>query len=261
MKKSLLALLGASLLYLPGAAFAGSTTEGLMYEGPPESFLLPGDYALGPTSPGKWGSSVMGTGATITWSLMSGGVSCTAEDAGCTTTALSSFMPAGYLTEIQNALAAWSAVANVTFVQVPDDGAAFNAPTASGDIRFGGHAFDGALGVLAHCYYPPANGNTAAGDCHFDSGETWKLGVSGGTGISIFQVAAHEIGHALGLAHSTDINALMYPYYSEAFTGPQADDIAGIQAIYGAPIGLPEPGSLSLLAVGLWGLARRRQAA
>ncbi len=28
------------------------------------------EYVLGPTTPGKWGSPVFGTGATISWSLM-----------------------------------------------------------------------------------------------------------------------------------------------------------------------------------------------
>ena len=32
-------------------------------------------FVLGPTSPGKWGPPVMGTGATITWSVMGGGLS------------------------------------------------------------------------------------------------------------------------------------------------------------------------------------------
>lgn len=237
MKKTLLALLGAGLMYLPSMASA---------------------YVLGPTTPGKWGSSTMGTGATITWSLMPTGTSCAAEGAGCTITALEDFMAPGYLTQIQNAFAAWSSVANITFVQVADDGAAVDGPTASGDIRLGGHAFDGVFGVLAHCFYPPANGSTAAGDCHFDTDETWDFDFDG-TGINLFQVAAHEIGHALGLGHTDVPNSLMNAFYSEAFSGPQADDIAGAQYIYGAPLSsVPEPASLSLLAFGLYGMFSRR---
>ena len=106
-------------------------------------------FVLGGTVPGKWGPPVMGTGATVTWSLMGTGTSCAAEFAGCTITSFADFMPAGYLTQVSNAFAAWSAVANITFVQVADDGAAFNAATASGDIRLGGHTFDGASGILA----------------------------------------------------------------------------------------------------------------
>lgn len=51
---------------------------------------------------------------------------------------------------------------------------------------------------------------------------------------NLYRVAAHELGHSLGLSHSTDIGALMYPSYT--FSGDvqlAQDDIDGIQAIYG----------------------------
>jgi hypothetical protein len=83
----------------------------------------------------------------VTWSLMNTGTSCAVEFAGCTITALSGFMPVGFLAEVNAAFAAWAAVADLTFIQVADDGAAFNAATTSGDIRIGGHAFDGAGGT------------------------------------------------------------------------------------------------------------------
>ena len=47
-------------------------------------------------------------------------------------------------------------------------------------------------------------------------------------------VAIHEIGHALGLAHSRDRAARMYAYYTDSEQpGLSQDDIEGIQAIYG----------------------------
>jgi len=136
-------------------------------------------------------------------------------------------------------------------------GEAFNAPGTSGDIRLGGHAFDGPSGTLAHGYYPPANGDTAAGDIHFDQDENWKLGW-GGPGFNIYQVLTHELGHALGLAHSSVPNSLMNPYYSEAFMGPQADDIAGMQYIYGVAV-VPEPSTWALFGLGIAALALGRK--
>ena len=220
-------------------------------------------YVLGPTTPGKWGSAVMGTGATVTWSYMNSGVSCAAESAGCLISSFASFMPPGFGAQVQNAFDAWSAVANLTFVFVAaDNGVAFDAPGTNADIRIGGHAFDGPNGVLAHGFYPPDNGASAAGDIHFDTTESWDLNQAG-AGIDLFTVMAHELGHALGLDHTSVPNSLMNAIYSEAFVGLQSDDVAGMQFIYGAPVStnVPEPATLALVGLALVGMSLRRRSA
>ena len=211
-------------------------------------------YVIGPTFPGKWGAPGFGTpGGIVTWSLMGTGVDLSSESAGVNT-ALSAFMPAGFKAEIEAAFGAWSSVADITFMEVADLGEAFDTSGGSGDIRIGGHAFDGSGGTLAHGYFPPVNGVTAAGDIHFDIAETWKIGFGGG-GFDIFQVAAHEIGHAIGLHHTGVASSLMNPFYSEAFTGLQADDIAGAQFIYGPAVtAVPEPRTIMLLGIGVLGM-------
>lgn len=51
---------------------------------------------------------------------------------------------------------------------------------------------------------------------------------------NLYRVAAHELGHSLGLFHSTDIGALMYPNYMyDGHVQLSQDDINAIQAIYG----------------------------
>ncbi|XP_078401959.1 collagenase 3-like [Cetorhinus maximus] len=133
-------------------------------------------------------------------------------------------------TAISLALKVWSDVTPLTFVRLY---------TREADIMIlfarGSHGdfgpFDGEGGVLAHAFAPA---NNIGGDTHFDDDERWTLSSNG---VNLFLVAAHEFGHALGLGHSKDRSALMFPIYSyvntKGFRLPD-DDVRGIQAIYGA---------------------------
>ena len=133
--------------------------------------------------------------------------------------------------EVERAFQVWASYANVSFSAGQVQGA-----VRSIDILFASRAhgdaypFDGPGGVLAHTFYPaPLNGEPIAGDMHFDAAENWHAGTS----VDLFSVALHETGHALGLGHSGNPGAVMYPYYRIA-DGADRDDIAGIQALYGA---------------------------
>jgi len=138
--------------------------------------------------------------------------------------------------EVERAFQTWATYANVTFSPAQAQGA-----VRSIDILFasGAHGdaypFDGPGGVLAHTFYPaPINSEPIAGDMHFDADESWSVG----TNTDLFSVALHETGHALGLGHTSDPGAVMYPYY-QMQTGLTSDDIAGIQALYGPAVAPP----------------------
>ncbi|KAM9801519.1 collagenase 3-like [Neosynchiropus ocellatus] len=128
---------------------------------------------------------------------------------------------------IRNALTVWSNVTPLKFKKLYQGNAdimiSFGAKE-HGDYN----PFDGPNGLLAHAY-PPGQG--IGGDTHFDEDEQWT---KDSTGYNLFIVAAHELGHALGMSHSSDPGALMYPVYSYTKGYPLSeDDIDGIQALYG----------------------------
>ncbi|KAJ0063623.1 hypothetical protein NL108_004463 [Boleophthalmus pectinirostris] len=100
------------------------------------------------------------------------------------------------------------------------------------------YPFDGAGGVLAHANSP---GRGQGGDTHFDDDETWTLTQRG---VNLLLVAAHEFGHALGLDHSRDKRALMFPTYQYVNTNGYRlpdDDRRGVQALYGSRTPDPKP--------------------
>ena len=136
---------------------------------------------------------------------------------------------------LQQAFATWSEVTPLKFTEaIGLTPAEFLIAWVIGD-HGDGFPFDGPGHVLAHAFFPPPVNPSPgiAGDVHFDDAETWMDGDAGG--IDLLSVAIHELGHALGLRHSTDPNAIMFPTYSGPRHELGEDDIAGIQSIYGKP--------------------------
>ena len=135
----------------------------------------------------------------------------------------------------EKAAALWSAYANINLALVPDNGAPIGATGNQqddpnfGDIRFA--MIPQQSGTLAYAFLPPPfNGGSDAGDIVFNSNIAWQVN----NNYDVETVAFHEIGHALGLEHSSTSSALMYAYYNGIKQLPTADDISGIQSIYGA---------------------------
>jgi len=248
-------------------------------------FPTPTKWEPGPNSARVGG---FGTGGGATWSLIGAGVS----DASGTdphtetevdpetmqetvtvheTTSLGSLIPgvsemtiAGL---IDSSLDIWASHSQFTNLgQVMDGGAGFGAPESEdghiGDIRVGAIHFDGPSGVLAHAYQPGTaaifSNGTLGGDVHLDNDENWTLDGIGG--FDLATVLLHELGHSLGLGHSDDIMSVMFPFYQGVRLQLAADDIAGIQTIYGPSIvPLPASAILFLSAIGVLGFFGRRR--
>ena len=140
---------------------------------------------------------------------------------------------------VRRAFALWAQQTALTFTEVTDNNADIVIGWAAGD-HGDGDPFDGPGDILAHASFPNPYDNSQV-FLHFDDDERWVDSET--RNVDLLTVAAHEIGHTLGLAHSNDPDALMFPSYSgpRRFLGD--DDIAGVQSLYGvasAPQPAPE---------------------
>ncbi|KAF5177293.1 Metalloendoproteinase 4-mmp [Thalictrum thalictroides] len=96
-----------------------------------------------------------------------------------------------------------------------------------------GEPFDGVLGVLGHAFSPQS------GRFHLDAAETWAIDLGSEKAmdaVDLESVMTHEIGHVLGLAHSSVQEAVMYPSLSPRTkkVNLRLDDVKGVQALYGS---------------------------
>ena len=137
---------------------------------------------------------------------------------------------------IRRAFALWADQTALTFTEVTSNDADIVIGWAVRD-HGDGDPFDGPGDVLAHASFPNPYDNSQV-FLHFDDDERWVD--SDTRDVDLLTVAAHEIGHTLGLAHSDDPNALMFASYSGPRRFLGADDIAGVQSLYGVD-SAPEP--------------------
>ena len=95
-------------------------------------------------------------------------------------------------------------------------------------------SFDGPGGIIAHASYPKQR-SPFKSFIHFDGDEQWTVSDGTSNKYSLLPVALHEVGHVLGLKHSSDRNSVMYEFYNKKSSSIQLDDddVNGIQRMYG----------------------------
>lgn len=138
-------------------------------------------------------------------------------------------VPASFESEIAGAFKLWSDVADIGFQRVANGSPA--------GITFTLGPLDGAGGTLGLANYAFSNGIITSARITFDTAEGWRASGSnvvtaGGTDISL--IAAHEIGHAIGLDHYNAEPAVMNAVLTPQVTGLTGSDIAGVRALYPA---------------------------
>ncbi|MGI9458092.1 MAG: matrixin family metalloprotease, partial [Aeoliella sp.] len=128
---------------------------------------------------------------------------------------------------VEDAFRVWSEVAPLHFTEVADEGGPVRTgeyPDGQfGQIRFSHRRINGPdpptgnPTTKAVAWFPSTVGNRAA-DIHFDNGDPWQV-VGTTREPDVLGAAIHEIGHALGLTHSTLDDANMY-WIFERHAGP-----------------------------------------
>lgn len=134
--------------------------------------------------------------------------------------------------EVARALQSWANVSNLNFHFVPDDGSAQGtAGLAQGDSRFGDIRIGGysmGSGILGLGWNP--GGTTTAGDVTLNTSAAFPIGSI----PDLASVVMHEAGHGIGFNHSLTHPSVMEGGLWGTYSAPYADDIAGVQAMYGA---------------------------
>ena len=142
------------------------------------------------------------------------------------------------------AIDAWNvALGRIQLAAVPDSSFAQGKQNGRNDIFFGtdayGYAFE--TTTLAVTTWWQRLGRITEADITFNSGQKWDSyrGESKARVYDLRRVAAHELGHVLGLGHPDEngqtVRALMNSKIGD-LDAPAVDDIQGVMALYGTPV-------------------------
>ena len=172
----------------------------------------------------KWESSAGAPAQVITWSF--------ASQPGSAADPFSGFISSQYEATVQKAIAAWSAASGLAFVQVADSSAT--------DIRIGWGDFETQQsGVLGYTSYQQNNGAIQPGaiirlEDPTENAIVLKNGDDfyQGTDATLYQVALHEIGRALGFSDNSDQMSVLYPVSGQNNRQLDPNDAAGAQSLY-----------------------------
>lgn len=123
---------------------------------------------------------------------------------------------------IRSAFEAWDKVTGIDFIEVSD--------SINSDIRLGEAYIDGSPSVgtstlgIARTWFVGSTIDTSAIIFDFDARSSTDV---------LYWTALHEIGHAMGIDHSSSTSDIMNGFRNPRVTGLSKDDIAAAQSLYG----------------------------
>jgi hypothetical protein len=140
---------------------------------------------------------------------------------------------ADWQAEILSAFQAWALNAHINFGVKPDDGEPLGVPGPDqedprfGDIRIAAVPLSPEVLSISVPHDPFLSG-TWSGDILLNSTVAFDQTAD------LFPVLLHEVGHVLGLDHSSDPSSVMFETLNNQRTQLAPSDIAAVQSIYGA---------------------------
>ena len=152
-------------------------------------------------------------------------------------------------TAVQYALNVWSTQSGTTF-RYQYGGTVSDTATAhdNRNVMIFRNASNGSAIGTTYSWWDSSKNLLDSDIVMWSSNFTFFTGTSGCGGVAnaayLEDVATHELGHALGLNHSSSSDATMYPSYSycsQALRTLASDDVAGAKALY--PTSAPAPPS------------------
>ena len=138
---------------------------------------------------------------------------------------------------VATAFGTWAEASGLSFERVDDPE---KADITIGMKPAGEHDCDCPFGqsTIAHSFFPnKLNPVCPWGELHFNQSYKYTLQLREGSWqpVDYQSLLLHELGHALGLAHSANNKAAMWKYYIGSRRELAEDDVAGIQSLYGGP--------------------------